>query len=71
MAPSNSKTNFKSFEVQARLLRAIVAAHPDVKWNYKGKPFVLQSPLSSLPLSLSHSLPHPHSGTSALVLSVP
>lgn len=39
MAPSNTKTNFKSFEVQARLLRAIVAAHPEVKWNYKGKPF--------------------------------
>ncbi|SPO00629.1 uncharacterized protein DNG_03378 [Cephalotrichum gorgonifer] len=33
MAPA--KTNFKTFEVQARLLRAIVAAHPEVKWNYK------------------------------------
>lgn len=39
MAPSNTKTNFKSFEVQARLLRAIVAAHPEVKWNYKGEHF--------------------------------
>lgn len=48
MAPSNTKTNFKSFEVQARLLRAIVAAHPEVKWNYKGK----QLPLVSFCLSL-------------------
>jgi hypothetical protein len=31
------KTSFKSYEVQARLLRAIVAAHPEVKWNHKGK----------------------------------
>ncbi|WYZ38752.1 hypothetical protein EsH8_III_000666 [Colletotrichum jinshuiense] len=31
MAPAN----FKSYEAQARLLRAIVAAHPEVKWNYK------------------------------------
>ncbi|KAK1718669.1 hypothetical protein BDP67DRAFT_541808 [Colletotrichum lupini] len=32
MAPAN----FKTYESQARLLRAIVAAHSDVKWNYKG-----------------------------------
>ncbi|KAK1688102.1 hypothetical protein BDP55DRAFT_726981 [Colletotrichum godetiae] len=31
MAPAN----FKTYESQARLLRAIVAAHSDVKWNYK------------------------------------
>ncbi|OLN85028.1 hypothetical protein CCHL11_03993 [Colletotrichum chlorophyti] len=31
MAPAS----FKSYEAQARLLRAIVAAHPEVKWNYK------------------------------------
>ncbi|GKT77875.1 hypothetical protein ColTof4_10298 [Colletotrichum tofieldiae] len=31
MAPAN----FKTYEAQARLLRAIVAAHPEVKWNYK------------------------------------
>lgn len=37
MAPSNSKANYKTYEAQARLVRAIVAAHPDVKWNYKGK----------------------------------
>lgn len=36
MAPTG-KANYKSFDAQARLLRAIVAAHSDVKWNYKGK----------------------------------
>lgn len=36
MAPA-SKANYKSFEAQARLIRAMVAAHPDTKWNYKGK----------------------------------
>ncbi|KAF6841644.1 hypothetical protein CPLU01_00316 [Colletotrichum plurivorum] len=35
MAPQPPKTNFKSYEAQARLLRAIVAAHPEVRWNYK------------------------------------
>ncbi|RBQ85510.1 hypothetical protein VDGD_20816 [Verticillium dahliae] len=35
MAPS-SKTNFKTYEAQARLVRAMIAAHPEVKWNYKG-----------------------------------
>ncbi|ROT39131.1 hypothetical protein SODALDRAFT_323578 [Sodiomyces alkalinus F11] len=34
MAPA-TKSNFKSYEAQARLLRAIIAAHPEVKWNYK------------------------------------
>ncbi|KAK7427923.1 hypothetical protein QQZ08_005536 [Neonectria magnoliae] len=33
-APS-SKANYKTYEAQARMVRAIVAAHPDVKWNYK------------------------------------
>lgn len=36
MAPA-AKANYKSYEAQARLVRAIVAAHPEVKWNYKGK----------------------------------
>ncbi|KAL0943874.1 uncharacterized protein CTRU02_201761 [Colletotrichum truncatum] len=35
MAPVSSKTNFKTYDAQARLLRAIVAAHPEVRWNYK------------------------------------
>ncbi|KAL3957806.1 hypothetical protein ACCO45_008384 [Purpureocillium lilacinum] len=35
MAPANSKANYKTYEAQARMVRAIVAAHPDVKWNYK------------------------------------
>lgn len=37
MAPANAKANYKTYEAQARMVRAIVAAHPDVKWNYKGK----------------------------------
>ena len=69
MAPTN-KTNFKGNDVQARLLRAIVAAHPDVKWNYKGKSFVF--PFSFLPGSsvcLSASLPRLsyHTGPGMLV----
>ncbi|KAH7318684.1 hypothetical protein B0I35DRAFT_409535 [Stachybotrys elegans] len=35
MAPQNGKANYKSYEAQARMVRAIVAAHPEVKWNYK------------------------------------
>ncbi|KHN94606.1 uncharacterized protein MAM_07512 [Metarhizium album ARSEF 1941] len=35
MAPTSSKANYKTYEAQARMVRAIVAAHPDVKWNYK------------------------------------
>ncbi|KAG6012286.1 hypothetical protein E4U54_007627 [Claviceps lovelessii] len=35
MAPTSSKANYKTYEAQARLLRAVVAAHPEVKWNYK------------------------------------
>ncbi|POR35038.1 Uncharacterized protein TPAR_04779 [Tolypocladium paradoxum] len=35
MAPTNAKANYKTYEAQARMVRAIVAAHPDVKWNYK------------------------------------
>ncbi|KAL7925318.1 hypothetical protein ACQKWADRAFT_219196 [Trichoderma austrokoningii] len=34
MAPA-SKANYKTYEAQARMVRAIVAAHPEVKWNYK------------------------------------
>ncbi|RDA86564.1 hypothetical protein CP532_6010 [Ophiocordyceps camponoti-leonardi (nom. inval.)] len=38
MAPKSTpttKANYKSYEAQARMVRAMVAAHPDVKWNYK------------------------------------
>ncbi|KAI9158720.1 hypothetical protein HJFPF1_06718 [Paramyrothecium foliicola] len=35
MAPTTAKANYKSYEAQARMVRAIVAAHPEVKWNYK------------------------------------
>ncbi|KAG5931135.1 hypothetical protein E4U53_001936 [Claviceps sorghi] len=35
MAPTSSKANYKTYEAQARMVRAMVAAHPDVKWNYK------------------------------------
>lgn len=50
MAPA-SKANYKSYEAQARLVRAIVAAHPEVKWNYKGKIMILSfiiAPVCSL-----------------------
>ena len=57
MAPTNSKANYKSYEAQARMVRAIVAAHPDTKWNYKGKhmhfPFLCSS-------STIHCLPSAH-----------
>ncbi|GFP55225.1 hypothetical protein TASIC1_0005008300 [Trichoderma asperellum] len=35
MPPASTKANYKTYEAQARMVRAIVAAHPDVKWNYK------------------------------------
>ncbi|PHH63459.1 hypothetical protein CDD81_5838 [Ophiocordyceps australis] len=35
MAPNSNKANYKTYEAQFRMVRAIVAAHPDVKWNYK------------------------------------
>jgi hypothetical protein len=35
-APS-AKANYKTYEAQARMVRALVAAHPEVRWNYKGK----------------------------------
>lgn len=37
MPAASSKANYKTYEAQARMVRAIVAAHPEVKWNYKGK----------------------------------
>jgi len=45
MAPAaNAKANYKTYEAQARMVRAIVAAHPEIKWNYKGKTiFILSS----------------------------
>ena len=36
MPPSATKVNYRTYEAQARMIRAIVAAHPEVKWNYKG-----------------------------------
>ncbi|KAK0392422.1 hypothetical protein NLU13_1917 [Sarocladium strictum] len=35
MAPASGKANYKTYEAQARLVRAMVAAHPTVKWDYK------------------------------------
>lgn len=59
MAPaSNVKANYKTYEAQARMVRAIVAAHPEVKWNYKGKTifsYLHKSPLL-LPFS-AHNCP--------------
>jgi hypothetical protein len=36
MPAASTKANYKTYEAQARMVRAIVAAHPEVKWNYKG-----------------------------------
>ncbi len=30
-------TNFKTYEAQARLLAAVLAAHPELKLNYRGE----------------------------------
>lgn len=54
MAPA-SKANYKTYEAQARMVRAIVAAHPDVKWNYKGKPVLSSYVAVHPPSSLFHS----------------
>ncbi|EGR44958.1 uncharacterized protein TRIREDRAFT_111604 [Trichoderma reesei QM6a] len=35
MPAASTKANYKTYEAQARMVRAIVAAHPEVKWNYK------------------------------------
>ncbi|KAL6881596.1 hypothetical protein J3F83DRAFT_66586 [Trichoderma novae-zelandiae] len=35
MPAASGKANYKTYEAQARMVRAIVAAHPEVKWNYK------------------------------------
>lgn len=47
MAPSATKANYKTYEAQARLVRAIVAAHPGTKWNYKGNTSTAFALLSS------------------------
>lgn len=54
MAPA-TKSNFKSYEAQARLLRAIIAAHPEVKWNHKGRYIVLSVTIFLPIFSLSYS----------------
>lgn len=68
MPPAVTKANYKTYESQARLVRAIVAAHPEVKWNYKGKLTPIFSVISSshlrtpparlifLPAALPHHL---------------
>lgn len=62
MAPANSKANYKTYEAQARMVRAIVAAHPDVKWNYKGEhPFLFScTHLFPPPLDSCPHFPHHH-----------
>lgn len=40
MTSTSSKANYKSYEAQARLVRAIVAAHPSTRWNYKGNTYL-------------------------------
>jgi hypothetical protein len=43
MAPAagTPKGVFKTYEGQARLLRAIIAAHPEVKWDHKSTYFTI------------------------------
>lgn len=45
--------NFRSYEGQLRLLTAVIAAHPDLRLNYKGK-FAILLPLSMRDCCLSH-----------------
>ena len=35
--------NFKTYEAQARLLAAVIAAHPELRLNYKGKNQIISS----------------------------
>lgn len=62
MPPASTKANYKTYEAQARMVRAIVAAHPDVKWNYKGEQFLFSSCcrkfFTILPVPLSASFAH-------------
>lgn len=46
--------NFRSYEGQLRLLTAVIAAHPDLKLNYKGEP---RKPTVLTPCFLSITLP--------------
>lgn len=41
--------NFKTYEAQSRLIASIIAAHPELKLNYKGmhQPFLTVNPGSS------------------------
>jgi len=53
--------NFKTFEAQSRLLAAVIAAHPGLKLDYKGKSassvFILSFQLHDpSPLPLFYSL---------------
>lgn len=40
--------NFRSYEGQLRLLTAVIAAHPDLRLNYKGKFAVHLTPFPSI-----------------------
>jgi hypothetical protein len=41
-ASNPGKASYKTYEAQARLVRAMVAAHPETRWNYKGKLITFQ-----------------------------
>lgn len=49
--------NFKSFEAQSRLLAAVVAAHPGLKLDYRGKDGPNYAPSSSHNFLISLHLP--------------
>lgn len=58
--------NFRSYEGQLRLLTAVVAAHPELKLNYKGEPNMISS--SSYALFLYLALANPSIASSFLFL---
>lgn len=58
--------NFRSYEGQLRLLTAVVAAHPELKLNYKGKSNVIS--LFSYAIFLHLALACPSIASSFLFL---
>jgi hypothetical protein len=56
MPPSASKTNFKTYEAQTRLLAAVIATNNGIKLDFKGK---LLSLIHRLPCMSSLYFPFP------------
>lgn len=49
---STMPANFRSYEGQLRLLTAVIAAHPELRLNYKGKSAISSSRNQRSPTSL-------------------